>query len=105
MLIRQITLSSGLLLTFGMLRTLAMEIGEHPCAWMVAWSFIQLRVFLLLVLVAMYLPVNLLCGVLLGRRLRSMGMLGWEGVVLLLVPTVQTVQWAEFWGAIMALQA
>ena len=48
---------------------------------MVAGKIIPLEVLRLLVLVSVYLPVNLLCWVLFGRRFRSMEMLGGTGVV------------------------
>ena len=61
----------------------------------------------MLVLVFIGLLLRLLLKVRFGDRQRSIGMLVWSVAVLFMpVPGVmQTVQRAEFWGAIIALQA
>ena len=68
------------------------------CGRMAAWSLILLRVFRLLVLVSTYLLLNLLYSVLLGRRLRSIGMLEWKGVVLLCLSLPLQTGWPGHFG-------
>ena len=65
-----------------MRRTWLLRLGVIlGCGRMVGWSLIPLRALRLLVLGCIFLPLSLLCTVLLGRRLRNMEMLGWRGVV------------------------
>ena len=110
MLIRLISMLPGLLLTSGMLDDIALEMPEHPNVWTDGSreDFSSVGGFE----VAgggVYLPASELAfeSCCLGHGLKNMVMLGLSVVVLFLpVPgALQTVQRAEFWGAIVALQA
>ena len=86
---------------------IALEIPEHPNIWTdgTREDFSSLGGLKLLVLVFTSLLLRLLLITQFGERLKSMVMLGWSVAVLLSLGVLQTVQRAEFWGAIVALQA
>ena len=72
---------------------------------------LPVRIRLLVVMLVLGLSVwvllllSPLCSAWFGEQQKSMGMLAWSDAVLSCPGVLQTVQRAEFWGAIIALQA
>ena len=99
-------LVAGLFLTLGMLMILHWRCLIILMSGLMG-AFLLWVVLKLLVLVCTSLLLNLLLRTWFGVRLKSMVMLVWSvAVIFLPVPGVmQTVQRAEFWGAILAMQA